>query len=125
MAKERKAVSKETTKETSTKDKTVEVATEQDIKENKLLAVLCYIGILVVIPMLMKPESKFLKFHSRQGLILAIAWFVALPFYYVMGLGFLIQLAIIVFSIIGIINVSEGEMKKLPIIGDLAEKFKF
>ena len=122
MANEKKVGSEETTKKTSAKKETVEVASEKDVKENKLLAILCYLGILVIIPILMKSESKFVKFHVKQGLILAIGWFVALHFYPI-GLGFFIQLAVVIFSIMGIINVSEGTMKKLPVIGDLAEKF--
>jgi peptide/nickel transport system permease protein len=43
----------------------------------------------------------------------------------VSGLGFLIHIAMIVFSIMGIINVSEGKMKELPIVGDLAKKLNF
>lgn len=119
MPTKKKIVSKKTG--TKTKKSTV----DQDVKENKLLAVLCYLGILFIIPFLIKPDSKFIKFHAKQGLVLTIAWFVALVFYPVFGLGFLIQLAVIVFSIMGIVNVSEGEMRDLPIVGELAKKFKF
>jgi len=73
----------------------------------------------------MKPESSFVKFHVKQGIILTIGWVIGLVLYPMLGLGFLIHVAIIVLSIMGIINVSEGEMKDLPVIGDLAKKLNF
>ncbi|MCK5080657.1 MAG: DUF4870 domain-containing protein [Candidatus Moranbacteria bacterium] len=97
----------------------------KDIQENKILAMLSYLGILFLIPLLLKPNSKFVKFHVKQGIILTIGWVIGMVLYPFLGLGFLLHIAIIVFSIMGIINVSEGKTKKLPIISDLAEKLKF
>jgi len=37
-------------------------------------------------------------------------------------LGTIVWIAAIVFAIMGLINVSKGEMKSLPLIGKLAEK---
>ena len=45
----------------------------RDIEQNKLMAILAYLGILVIIPILAAKESKFARFHSNQGLILLIA----------------------------------------------------
>lgn len=98
---------------------------QNDIEENKTLAILCYLGILFIIPLLLKPKSRFVKFHAKQGLVLAIGWFIGMVLYPVMGLGFIVHIAIVVLSIMGIMNVSEGSMKKLPVVGDLAEKFNF
>lgn len=97
----------------------------KDIQENKVLAMLSYLGILFLVPLLLKPNSKFVKFHVKQGIILTIGWVIGMVLYPFMGLGFLLHIAIIVFSIMGIINVSEGKEKDLPIVGDLAKKLKF
>ncbi|EKE18888.1 MAG: hypothetical protein ACD_9C00205G0003 [uncultured bacterium] len=86
-------------------------------KDNKLWAVLSYLGVLVIIPLLAKKESKFVQFHVKQGLVLLVGWVLSwLPF------GPIIAIIVFVFSIMGIINVLSGEMKKLPLVGDLAEK---
>ena len=89
-----------------------------DISSNKLMAVLAYIGVLVLIPLLAAKDSKFARFHANQGLILLICSIVSffvgkmLP-----SLGYLLSVAILIFSIIGIINAVKGQAKQLPLIG--------
>jgi uncharacterized membrane protein len=91
---------------------------DADIKENKVWALLSYLGILCLIPLLAKKDSKFAQFHAKQGLLLVIGWVVSwFPI-----LGWIIGIIVLVLSIIGIVNVLSGEMKKLPLIGDYAEK---
>jgi uncharacterized membrane protein len=77
-----------------------------------------YLGILCLIPLLAKKDSKFAQFHAKQGLILLIGeFFVWIPF-----LGWILGIIILVFWIMGIINVFSGKMKALPIVGELAAK---
>ncbi|MEG1027853.1 MAG: hypothetical protein RSE07_04105, partial [Oscillospiraceae bacterium] len=45
---------------------------EQDINQNKGIACISYLSILFIIPLLVKPESPFVKFHVNQGLNLFI-----------------------------------------------------
>jgi uncharacterized membrane protein len=108
--------------ETSTSEESVinePVSEEKDIQNNKMWALLSYLGALVVIPLVMKNDSPFVQFHIKQGLVILIGWMLSwLPF------GPIFGIVAFVFSIIGIINVLNGEMKKLPIVGDLAEKIK-
>lgn len=93
---------------------------ESDAKNNKFWAVLSYLGVLVLLPLLLKKESPFVQFHAKQGLVLLIGWLVSwLPF------GPIIALIVVVLSILGIINVISGEKKNLPVVGELAEKIKF
>ena len=47
-----------------------------DIEQNKVMAVLAYIGPLVLVPILAAKDSKFAKFHANQGLTLFICSFV-------------------------------------------------
>lgn len=44
----------------------------QDVADNKVMAVLAYIGFLFLIPLLAAPQSKFARFHTNQGLVLFI-----------------------------------------------------
>jgi len=97
---------------------------DNDIKENKAIAILSYIGILCLVPLLAKKESKFAQFHAKQGLVLFIVEIIGMFLMPLFGLGVLINLAALIYSIIGIINVAGGKMSKLSLIGDLAEKFK-
>ena len=81
---------------------------KKDIEDNKIIAAIGYIGILCLIPLLLKPKSKFAKFHGKQGLILVIGWVInffigIIPF---IGwiLGFIGLIALIILSILGILK---------------------
>ena len=41
---------------------------DADVQNNKVMAVLAYIGLLVLIPIFAAKDSKFARFHSGQGL---------------------------------------------------------
>lgn len=102
----------------------VNEADKQDIEKNKMMAVLAYLGILVLVPLLAAKDSKFAKFHAKQGLILLIAWVISsvLAFAFV---GFILYVVCVVFSIWGIVNAATGKYADLPLVGNLAKKFKF
>ena len=90
----------------------------KDVEDNKLWAFLGYLGILCLIPLLAKKNSKFAQFHAKQGLVLTIGGFFAwIPF-----VGWLLAIALVVFWIMGVISVFQGRMKPLPIVGELAQK---
>ena len=55
-----------------TEDNTSEFE-QEDINQNKVMAVLAYIGILVLVPLLAAPNSKYARYHANQGLLLFIA----------------------------------------------------
>jgi uncharacterized membrane protein len=93
-------------------------ADAKDINENKLWALLGYLGILCLIPLLAKKDSKFAHFHAKQGLILLIGeFFVWIPLF-----GWLLGILIFILWIMGIVSVFSGKMKPLPIVGELAAK---
>ena len=96
---------------------------DKDVQENKAITILSYLGILCLVPLLAKKESKFAQFHAKQGLVLFIVEIIGSFLVPLLGLGLLVYLAALIFSIIGIVNVAGGKMAKLPLIGDLAEKF--
>lgn len=102
--------------------------TKEDIDKNKVMGVLAYLGLLVLVPLLAAKDSKFARFHSNQGLVLLIAegicsvlsailplipfWLIRLPIY-------LVQIALFVLAIIGIVNAASGKAKELPLIGKI------
>lgn len=93
-----------------------------DVENNRAITYLSYLGILFLVPLLAKRDSQFAQFHAKQGLVLTVGWFVGGFLYVVMGLGALVHLAILIFSIMGLMNVNKGEMKNLPLVGDWAKK---
>ena len=117
---------------------------QMDIKNNKVQAVLSYIGILVLIPIFAAKDSKFARFHANQGLVLFIIDIAVgiiggimgaifrvettilgfgtgvyqTPFW-VTGISGLLGLACFVLAILGIVNAANGDEKELPIIGSI------
>lgn len=101
---------------------------QQDIAQNKVMAILAYIGILVLVPIFAAKESKFARFHANQGLVLAITEIILsivisiLAFIPIIGLligivGYIAELGCLVLAILGIVNAANGKAKELPIIG--------
>ena len=102
----------------------------QDINANKSMGILSYLWILVLVPIFTAKESKFAMFHAEQGITLAIAATIIMVLAIIFGLipvvGFvfgiifwLIDLAILVLAIIGIVNAANGQAKELPLIGKI------
>lgn len=106
-----------------------QAGSQQNKGKNTGMAVVAYI--VFFIPLLTDAKNDpFVKYHVKQGLVLFICavgvWLVAsvIPI-----LGILIapilNIAILVLLIMGIINAVNGVEKPLPLIGYLAESFKF
>ena len=104
----------------------------KDAQDNKVMAILAYIGILVLVPIFAAKESPFARFHANQGLVLFIAMvafsiiaqvvtivlvMIAPALALIGTLLSLVSIVFIVLAIIGIINAAKGEAKELPIIG--------
>ena len=103
--------------------------TQEDITQNKAMAIFAYIGPMVFIPMFAAKQSKFAHFHAVQGFTLfifeAAVYTLSYIFFfipYMWWLGFITNLVIIplvVFSILGIVSAAKGEARVLPIVGGI------
>jgi uncharacterized membrane protein len=103
-----------------------------DIEQNKVMAILAYIGILVIVPLLAAKQSPYARYHTVQGFnlfVIAVACYIVLqilmailPLFVSAILSFLFSLlsiALLVLAIIGIINAAQGKAKELPVIGGM------
>lgn len=115
----------------NTKDSTSEFS-QQDINSNKVMAILAYLGILVLVPIFAAKDSKFARFHANQGLVLflaEVAFYIVLTIvsaiilaiswklYFIITILSLVWIVFLVLAIIGIINAANGKAKELPVIG--------
>ena len=96
----------------------------QQILEGKAYALLSYLSILCIIPLILKKDNDFVLRHSRQGLVLFVGQVAVFILHIILGtlilkLGMFILLAL---SFFGIIAVLKGEYVQLPIVSDIAEK---
>jgi uncharacterized membrane protein len=111
------------------------IADPADVEKNKVMAILAYIGILVLVPILAAKDSPFAKYHANQGLVLAIGGIGLgivmvilsiivsfIPFVNVVGWCFscllfpALTIGWLVLAIIGILNAGNGQMKPLPLL---------
>jgi uncharacterized membrane protein len=103
-----------------------------DVDKNKIFAVLAYLGILFLVPLLAAKESRFARYHTNQGVVLFITAIVCWPAMFILSfiivripliryVGCLIwpalSLGILALVIMGIINAANGQCKPLPLIG--------
>ncbi len=105
-----------------------EKETKKESGDANIIALLSYLGILIIVPILVDKDNEFVKFHIKQGLVLLIVGIATMFIGIVPIIGWLlapfILLACLIFAIIGIINVLGKKKKELPIIGKYANNFK-
>lgn len=92
----------------------------EDIEKNKFFAILSYIGVLVLVPLLAAKDSKFAKYHANQGLILficSIACYILSYLPVIKHFVWILNVAILILAIMGIVYAAKGEAKELPIVG--------
>jgi len=99
--------------------------TKEDVEKNKMNAVLSYIGILILVPLLSDDAKKspYAKFHINQGLVLLIASIALSVVWMIPVLGWLVGfvggIALFVIWVMALIGAVNGEMKRVPILGDI------
>jgi uncharacterized membrane protein len=97
---------------------------------------LAYVTIIpAIIFLIVEPynRSRFVRFHAFQSIFFAVAWtalWIALSF--VAHIPFLGWLTILIWPLVGLaglviwlvllLKANQGQMWKLPVIGDMAEK---
>jgi len=107
----------------------------QDIKRNNVLCVLSYLNVLLVIPIILQPDSPYVRFNTNQGLLLLLlevagsivlsivtAIISLIPILgaiisWILWLAF--SVLILLFAIRGILSVLKGTAKELPFIGHI------
>lgn len=104
--------------------------------DEKVMGAIAYLGILFLVPLLAKKDSKFAMFHAKQGMVLfiveVILWILQFilvaTIYGLLFLGWIIWiiwLIVGIFALIGLIQALNGKYWKLPVLGGWAESFKF
>lgn len=102
---------------------------EANISDANVIAAISYLGILCIVPLLLKKDDAFAQHHGKQGLIILIAWVLlfAVGWFPVIGwfIAFFGGIMLLVFMIIGIIKALSGEKWVMPILGKYAAQIKW
>lgn len=94
----------------------------QDIERTRILSALCYLNfIFIIIALLLEPNSKFLRYHVNQSLVLTIFGLACGVIAIIPLIGWILSIvgaiAYVVFTIIGIVHSIKRCAKDLPLIG--------
>ena len=102
---------------------------EETKSNDNLMGAVAYLGWFVtgIILLLLVKQSKFVRFHAMQSTILFGGIFIAnviLGFIPILGwmAGLLLSLASFILWIVLMWKAFQGEMYKLPYVGEIAEK---
>jgi len=102
---------------------------DQVVNDGKIFAVIGYIGILCLLPLLLKKDNAFALHHGKQGLVIFIGGVISSLLLIIPILGWILSpiiwLFLVVMAIIGIVQAASGSYWRAPIIADLAAKINF
>lgn len=89
----------------------------KDIRLHKDLAAFSYIWIMSLMVYAMKKDSKFLEFHSKQGIVLFL---LSIPVWFLPFIGRFLTLILVGGMVLGFINAAQGLKRDVPLIGKLS-----
>lgn len=94
----------------------------EDIRRTNILAALCYLSItFVILALLLEPNSKFIRYHINQAIMLDVLVFAGVIVAIIPFLGwlvaFVVSIAATVFMIMGIVRAYKGQARDLPWVG--------
>lgn len=96
---------------------------EKEKEDGKLMVILSYVGVLSLVPYLAEKDNKWVRYHAIQGVNLFIIEVILYIIRVIPILGWIVgwlgSIVTLVISIIGIVNVCNGEAKELPIVGKI------
>ena len=91
----------------------------------KLTAAMSYLGVLCFIPILFSHGDPFIRFHSRQGLVIflwGVATLILMPLPIGPALLNFSTAGVLMFSLLGLMSVTIGRAWRLPLVYELAAK---
>ena len=97
---------------------------ESEIVEGKPFALLSYLSILCIIPLVLKKDNDFVLKHAKQGLVIFVGEVAVFIVHIILG-SWILRLGMFilgVMSFIGLIAVLRGRYVDLPFVTEIAEK---
>ena len=97
---------------------------EKEVLEGKVLAILSYLSVLCIIPLILKKDNDFVLCHGKQGLVIFVGEVAIFVIHIALGPWILSLGSFVfgVFSLWGIVEALMGRYVKLPFISDIADK---
>jgi uncharacterized membrane protein len=97
-------------------------------RDDRVAAAIGYLGILCLVPLLLKKHSPFAQHHGRQGLVLLIAWCLLWIGNIIPVVGQIVwavgSVFLLILLILGVINAWGGKTWEMPVLGEYAKQIK-
>lgn len=102
--------------------------------DRTIMLVLSYLGLLALIPLLMKKDDREVQWHAKNGLAFFVAFFAIYIVLFVIDMmisggcisgivGCAVWIVYIVLCIMGIVKATQGSRLRVPVVSDFADKF--
>ena len=95
--------------------------------EEKILLVLCYLGLLALVPYFVVRDAPQVRFHARQGVALGLLGIGCAGLALVPYLGFIGHLGlagVLILSIVGVVKALDGARWRAPVAADVADRLQ-
>ena len=96
-------------------------------RDDAIMLVLCYLGLLALIPYLAARDAPLVRWHARQGLALGLLGIGCAALALVPYLGFIGHLGlagVLVLSVLGIVKALQRVPWRMPVGADVADRFE-
>jgi uncharacterized membrane protein len=88
-----------------------------DIRLNKDIAAFSYIWMMSLFIYMTKKESKFIQYHSKQGIVLFL---LTIPVSFIPWVGKYLVFLIVAAMLLGFLNAANGQYRDVPCVGPLS-----
>lgn len=98
----------------------------KDVEKNKVVALLAYLWVLFLVPLLIARKSQFAQAHAKQGLMLFIVQAVSSLVAWIPLVGWIWGMIIFfIVPIYALVRVLMGQYWRIPVIAGYAERLSF
>ncbi len=96
---------------------------KKDILDGKMFAVLSYLSILCIIPLILKKDNPFVLAHGKQGLVLFVGQVATMIISIVFAWALKpLMFVLLLFAFWGVISSIRGRMVDLPLVARIANQ---
>ena len=91
--------------------------------QSKTVAVVSYItliGWIIALILNQNKKTDLGSFHIRQALLIHVA---LLIFWWIPVIGWLLNIVVFIFWVMGLVYAAQGQQKEVPILGSLAQQW--
>ena len=96
-----------------------------DVEEKNVMAALSYVAFLVLVPLLVKRDNPYVAWHAKQGLVILIGLILAVvAAQWIRAPANVLFLLLLIADAVGLVQALLGKRWKIPVIGNIADKFR-